>query len=380
MNSDPLPQLRIGLEILCDFTESDGTGPEAVGCWRFGAGCWSSSLQCAVERHAIGHCRRRRTVRCHYCTVPAIVIALCPLAMPLAVVARCRRHRHASSSRCTPRCCALSLHCRAIVMPLDPPSSSPSAVITAPSPSSRCRALSPWCPWAPSSHRLRIPGPAAVAVRCCCALYPSCCTPLPSRCVRLHRHAVVRCHHRRAWCACLARLASVLWCGAWAVGLSMGWWRGHCWGPLHVACMAVIVVVRHHRCRRFVVSCNRHHALVRDAWVLQPGGGWLRGVALAPPDCGGGCTLWWVLVVHGARGWALSDRHRALVCSARAFGPGGGWLRGVALAPLNCGGGCMHYTLFLDSTLNPLRILNGWAHLDGGHIIRKGLMRGFERW
>ena len=39
-----------------------------------------------------------------------------------------------------------------------------------------------------------------------------------------------------------------------------------------------------------------------------------------------------------------------------------------------------NYTLFLDSTLNPLRILNGWAHLDGGHIIGKGLMRGFERW
>ena len=40
----------------------------------------------------------------------------------------------------------------------------------------------------------------------------------------------------------------------------------------------------------------------------------------------------------------------------------------------------VHYTLFLDSTLNLLRILNGWAHLDGGHIIGKGLMRGFERW
>ena len=39
-----------------------------------------------------------------------------------------------------------------------------------------------------------------------------------------------------------------------------------------------------------------------------------------------------------------------------------------------------NYTLFLDSTLNPLRILNGWAHLDGEHIIGKGLMRGFERW
>ena len=34
----------------------------------------------------------------------------------------------------------------------------------------------------------------------------------------------------------------------------------------------------------------------------------------------------------------------------------------------------------LDSTLNPLRILNGWAHLDGRHIIGKRLMRAFERW
>ena len=40
----------------------------------------------------------------------------------------------------------------------------------------------------------------------------------------------------------------------------------------------------------------------------------------------------------------------------------------------------LNYTLFLDSTLNPLRILNGWAHLDGRHIIGKRLMRGFERW
>ena len=63
-----------------------------------GAGCWSSSLQCAVERHAIGHhhCRRRRhTVRCCYRTAPAIIVTLCPLAVPLAVIACCRRHRHA---------------------------------------------------------------------------------------------------------------------------------------------------------------------------------------------------------------------------------------------------------------------------------------------
>ena len=51
------------------------------------------------------------------------------------------------------------------------------------------------------------------------------------------------------------------------------------------------------RCRRFIISRDRHCVLVRNAWALQPGGGWLRGVALAPPDCGGGCVLWWALVV-----------------------------------------------------------------------------------
>ena len=138
---------------------------------------------------------------------------------------------------------------------------------------------------------------------------------LPSHCVRLRRRAVVRCRCRRAWCACLAWLASVLWCGAWAVGLSMGWWRGRCWGPLRVACMAVVIAVRRHRCRRFVISCNRHRALVRDAWALQPSGGWLRGVALAPPDCGGGCTLWWALVVAARTvgRWAIGT---ARLCAA----------------------------------------------------------------
>ena len=85
-------------------------------------------------------------------------------------------------------------------------------------------------------------------------LYLSRCTPLPSRCVRLHRRAVVRCRHRRARCACLVQWASVLWRGAWAVGLLMGWWRGHRWGPLRVACMAVVVTVRRRRCRRFVMA------------------------------------------------------------------------------------------------------------------------------
>ena len=206
-----------------------------------GAGCWSSSLQGAVERHAIGH--RRRRCRC--------ALSSSSSHRALLLSHRARRRRRAMPSRCAPRrcrtplsslpcvvvvvvapssscrapChCAPSLHCRAVVAPPDPLSSSPSIVVTAPSPSSRCRASSPWCHWVPSSHHLRIAGPAAIAVRRCRALYPSRCTPLPSHCVRLHRRAVVRCRRRRVWCACLARLASVLWCGAWAVGLSMGWW------------------------------------------------------------------------------------------------------------------------------------------------------------
>ena len=121
--------------------------------------------------------------------------------------------------------------------------------IVAPS-SSRCAAvhrrctvmpLPHRCHWAPSSHRLRISGPAAIAIRHCRALYPSRRTPLPSCCVRLCHRAIVHCRRRRARCACFAWLASILWRSAWAVGLSMGWWRGRCWGPLRVACMAVVV-------------------------------------------------------------------------------------------------------------------------------------------
>ena len=116
--------------------------------------------------------------------------------------------------------------------------------------------LSHCCHWALSSHRLRIAGPAAIAIRRCCALYLSHRTPLPSHCIRLHRRAIVRCH-------------------------------------------------------RFIVLHDRHRVLVHNAWALQPGGGWLRGVALAPPDCGGGCALWWALVVaaravgHWATGTVL---------------------------------------------------------------------------
>ena len=196
-------------------------------------GVQSSSSSSSSSHHALSllHCtrcrRRAMPSRCAPCchrtpssSLPRVVVIV--VAAPL-------------SSRHTPCHCAPLLHCHAIVTPLDPPSS-------------------PWCHWAPSSHRLRIAGPAAVAVRRCRALYPPCCTPLPSHCVCLHRCAVVRCCHHRAWCACLARWASVLWRGAWAVGLSMGWWRGRRWGPFRVACVAVIVAVRHCRCCWFVMA------------------------------------------------------------------------------------------------------------------------------
>ena len=232
-----------------------------------------------------------------------------------------------SSSCCALCCCALSLHCCAVVMPLDPPLSSPSVVVTAPSLSSCCWVSLPWCHWAPSSHHLHIAGPTAVAVRYCCALYLSRCTPLPSRCVHLHHRTVVHCCRCCARCTCLVRLVSVLWHGAWAVGLLMGWWRGCCWGPLRVACMAVVVMVHCHHCRWFIIS--------RDAWALQPGGGWLRGVALAPPDCGGSCALWWALVVvaRAVGHWAIST---ARLCTAPGpLGPVDGGCRGcVGCAPI----------------------------------------------
>ena len=64
-----------------------------------------------------------------------------------------------SSSRHALHCYALSLHCRAVVVLLDLPPSSPSIVITAPSPSSRCRVSSLWCHWVLSLHRLCIARP-----------------------------------------------------------------------------------------------------------------------------------------------------------------------------------------------------------------------------
>ena len=71
--------------------------------------------------------------------------------------------------------------------------------------------------------------------------------------------------------------------------------------PLSLLCRlhhrAVVIAVHRRHCRRFAVSHNQHRALVHDAWALQPGGWWLRGVMLAPPDCGDSFAPWRALVV-----------------------------------------------------------------------------------
>ena len=70
-----------------------------------------------------------------------------------------------------------------------------------------------------------------------------------------------------------------------------------------------------HGCRRrHALSSSVRRALVHNAWALQPSGGWLRGLALAPPDCGGGCAPSWVLVV-AARMVGLSVTGAALLCT-----------------------------------------------------------------
>ena len=338
------------------------------------------------------HCRcHRRTVRCCYRTMPAVVSPCLP-AVPLAVVARRCRCRHALSLSLlcrrlaaprAPRHCAPSLHCRAVVTPLDPLSSSPSVVVTAPSPSSRCRASLPWCHWAPSSHHLRIAGPAAIAVRHCRALYPPRCTPLPSHCVRLRRCAVVRCRRCRARCACLARLASVLWRGAWAVGLSMGWWRGRRWGPLRVVCMAVFVVVRRRRCRQFIVArphkagtalfctmlglfladgggvvCPRHprwqswwwrHGIVAVGWSRRTCG-W-QSTLQACAQCQG-LWAWWTVVWGGAIGAVRSSspQWRRVVVAVGGLQCTCGW-RSMSRACAQCQGLWARWTVVWGDAL-----------------------------
>ena len=260
-----------------------------------GASRWSSSLQCAVEPHAIGH-RRRCTLSSsssHRALSLSHRARRRRRAVPLAVVGRRRHRRHASSS---------------------------------------------------SSLRRRLAAPRAVVHRRCTVVPLSRRwirrrrLPLSSLLCRLRRRAVGR---RR--CGAIGRRRRTVFASP---GLSMGWWRGRCWGPLRVACVAVVVTVHHRCCRRFIVSHDRCRALVRDAWALQPGGGWLRGVALAPPNCGGGCALWRALVVatRAVGRWAIGT---ARLCAAPGpLGPVDGgmggchWCRPIVFAAAaSCGCG-----------------------------------------
>ena len=119
--------------------------------------------------------------------------------------------------------------------------------------------------------------------------------------------------------------------------------------------MAVIIVVRCCHCRRFIVSCDRHRVLVCDAWALQPGGGWLRGVALAPLDCGGGCALWWTLVVaaHAVGHWELA-LHACVQCQ----GLWAWWMVDVEGA-----GGALQLLL----QLRTIEVVSGWWRASIGN-------------
>ena len=125
--------------------------------------------------------------------------------------------------------------------------------------------------------------------------------------------------------------------------------------PLRVACVAVVVAVRCRRRCRFVVSRDRRRALVHNAWALQPGGGWLRGVVLAPPDCGGGCARWWALVVvaRTVGRWAIDT---ALLCTA----PG-------PLGPVDGGRGGAGGALPLVSRLRTIEVVGGWWRASVGN-------------
>ena len=189
----------------------------------------------------------------------AVVVAPCPLAVFSGIIA-CRRH-HCHRLRCTLSCRLATpravVHRRCTVVPL----------------SCRCRAAGSAAIVSLRRHHCAI---SVVTLSGVIAVVPLGAVVVPpSRCrARRRRHyalacpvpislypfaillhpSVSSCHCAR--CACFTRLVSVLWRGAWAVGLSMGWWRGCCWGPLRVACMAVVVVVCRCHCHRFVISCN----------------------------------------------------------------------------------------------------------------------------
>ena len=336
--------MKVRLGVLRNFTESDGTGPEAVGAGGLlGAGCWSSSLQCTVERHAIGHRCRRRCMLSSSSSHRALSLSHCARRRRRAVPS-ChapRRHRTPSSlSPCvvvSPRpallctVAALSCHCRA----------AGSAVVV----SLRCR-LPPssllcrlhrravgCCRRGAIGRRRRTvfaspgppPSPLGVAMPCTHLAAPL-CHPAASVCVV------------PPLCAAVVVVRGACALRGWRPfsGTVPGPWACR-WGGGEGAAGAPCVWrawLSSSRCA-VVVSRDRCRALVRDTWALQPGGGWLRGVALAPPDCGGSCALWWALVVaaRAVGRWAIGT---ARLCAAPGpLGPVDGGRRGcVGCAPI----------------------------------------------
>ena len=87
----------------------------------------------------------------------------------------------------------------------------------------------------------------------------------------------------------------------------------------------------HHLARPMSCACAQclgiaaRWRVVKGGGIGSPGLRWqLRAVVGV-----GGC---------GAHGWALGDQHRALVCNAWAFGPGGRWSWGVLVSSNCCRG------------------------------------------
>ena len=108
--------------------------------------------------------------------------------------------------------------------------------------------------------------------------------------------------------------------GHWAIGTAQ---HQGLWARWTVVVGDVLGVLRLplpwlHRVVMVVGSPSREidsRALAHDAWALQPSGWWLRGVALAPPDCSGGCVLWWAFMVaaHAVGHWVIDT---ARLCAA----------------------------------------------------------------
>ena len=180
---------------------------------------------------------------------------------------------------------------------------------------------------------------------------------MPSCCVHLRRRAVVHCRHCHAQCMCLARWASVLWCSAWAVGLSMGGGEGAAGAPcvwrawLPSSRCAIIAVVGS---SWPVPTKPVPHSSARH-W----GCSWLTVVVwcvLGIPNggCGGGGTVSWPLVGRGMR--VVGDRHCTLVCNARAFGPGGRWYGGGAIGAIQSSSPQWHHVVVAENIVVPRQI------------------------